>query len=1715
MYDLNYLSFKKIFSILLILLLFFTVSCVYAIDDNSSDIDDSKFFNVDQENNIMDESNFNYEISVDEETFEPYNDIDEFSDSNQNSDFVEELDSSDDMGTDFKEVPSNPRSKTSTKIVASSFTKRYLNGTNLVAYLKTTSGNPISGKTISINFSGTVYTRTTDSDGKVTLNIRAHPREYTTKISFAGDSTYEASSKTIKITVIKAFTNIITPSCIIKYYQNDTNLTTYLKDDYGNYLVNKTMKITLDGQDYYINTDSDGKIMLNLNMTKGFYEASIFFDGDNDYLGCYCPTNIQIIMHNTFFANVSKTIYSQGKFHFRLLSDGLAFPNQTVTLNVNGINYTTSTDDEGAGSFNLNLSQGLWKVNLTYDGHDDYDSCSGTGWINVTYDSMNFTLEEIINSSISLNDYVNNNISLPGQWEISGNNISMFEFSYLMAKVICNIEDDMNSSIVLPYIYRGCEYEDSIYSGTLTHFSYMNLIENIVLFAEMNSYMPSNASLSGEGIDFKTYTYSFTKILAFYNLTGFLPKKIGFDTDVNSSLNWTYSLNDIYYLVDDDFKPGLNEYYNGTNVSSFLYNEDSSTDIINCANNLTNGLASDNDKVEVLFNYVRDSIDYYFYTGSRGADYALVNGHGNSYDQDRLLAALCRAINIPVRFNQADNIIFRSGSILTQPWVQILIGDIWYVADPTSERNYLGIIYSWSAVNMTNLKQGNSFSNLSDVDIEGIPYNGFPNATVTYAFDDDYQFNDTVTDYGIGSSNFIQTDIYPMRSLTYLFSNDAVFDYGSASGNVLLIDEYGTPLANKNILFTIGEYSCNLTTDLWGYAYYNLNINPGNYTLFYSFDEDENYLHSAGNSTISIMKASSNISIINTDLSQDDYLSFIVLDYNNNPIFNQSVTISVGNRTYNLKTDLQGLAIVNDAFDFGSYCGNCLLNDSLMYDSCEYNFTFNVCPTFKFESEYEHLLHSGSQEINVSLVYKDIHLGGVDVSCKIINSQMEIVKEYILNSGDNGIIIIPTSDLEPGKYVVSYHCNPLTDIQPFAGQCDLYIAPDNLKIKSRFDIVENHIHQKGEYFAGRLLDDFGHPIANANVSIYINAINKTYYRLTDEDGRFRLAINLNTNNYSVFLSYLGDDDYKASNRISTIFASHTPNIAYTINMTLKNDITINNNHYNIPFGREIGIYKNGNLYKFTYDYNLSGATKLNHSVYYFLSMDDNKSAVNVSIDDPIRHSGFLLYSDGYNVLIRFLGYAYGDLDSFSAIFDGKGYGSKNISNVTILRNNQAIASFYFTSEIVTSVTNAFANSHNVNARNFIYYPIYTNFTLISSDDGLFDSILGVSSDTVEYLYYGDNSFNSGLNDSHWSSSVGFEAIETYLLNKGGKISDELMSDYLADYANFSSNNARKVAYESFLTALSYQWLNDKLADEISESYESTWFKNGYCLIGSYVNINGRGIDVHYSISFSSFDDYSRRLALTEYCLKSSLLEQYVVGLNGVSSSCAVSEILRGLLNGSEFICYYDNVTGRTFFGFPDNSSYFEFDDWGNVNTMISPFMYDGGISLGNFSFLQESNIVDELNNLLSAIFAPDILFGPIITSVLDNTKLGNLTLTYFSSFIESYIGYQVLIVGLSAIVVGLTAPVSVSLILGGVIVATGGTILIMHSNGVLEQPYNQTRYVLSGLDIISGGIGGKITEGICKFGLYGNSELLVDMWVLFTSTSINDVFKIIIEEYFS
>ncbi|MBE6496676.1 MAG: Ig-like domain repeat protein [Methanobrevibacter sp.] len=75
--------------------------------------------------------------------------------------------------------------------------------------LKTIKGSSIDGKTylaagkkVSLKINGKTYTGKTNAKGQVTFSLKITKKgKFTTKISFAGDKSYEASSKSIKITI--------------------------------------------------------------------------------------------------------------------------------------------------------------------------------------------------------------------------------------------------------------------------------------------------------------------------------------------------------------------------------------------------------------------------------------------------------------------------------------------------------------------------------------------------------------------------------------------------------------------------------------------------------------------------------------------------------------------------------------------------------------------------------------------------------------------------------------------------------------------------------------------------------------------------------------------------------------------------------------------------------------------------------------------------------------------------------------------------------------------------------------------------------------------------------------------------------------------------------------------------------------------------------------------------------------------------------------------------------------------------------------------------------------------------------------------------------------------------------------------------------------------------------------------------------------------------
>ena len=87
-------------------------------------------------------------------------------------------------------------------------------------------------------------------------------------------------------------------------------------------------------------------------------------------------------------------------------------------------------------------------------------------------------------------------------------------------------------------------------------------------------------------------------------------------------------------------------------------------------------------------------------------------------------------------------------------------------------------------------------------------------------------------------------------------------------------------------------------------------------------------------------------------------------------------------------------------------------------------------------------------------------------------------------------------------------------------------------------------YHDGRSFTGNLADSNGVPLAGMPVSIGINDV--VYNRITDENGRFSLAINLSPGLYPVFVKFTGSPGYLPSEAFSYVVVKNT---LYSYNLT--------------------------------------------------------------------------------------------------------------------------------------------------------------------------------------------------------------------------------------------------------------------------------------------------------------------------------------------------------------------------------------------------------------------------------------------------------------------------------------------------------------------------------------------------------------------------------------
>lgn len=204
----------------------------------------------------------------------------------------------------------------------------------------------------------------------ISLSIVSANENITDSNDYLIDDQITVSSE-INETVEKTNVNIETDD-FESYYNEKTELVSYLKDDTNQSLKNKTVKITVNGKTYEKTTNEGGKVTLPINLKPDTYKADINFEGDSKYNPVTTQTTLKIkklnlaIDANDFKTYVDSDLFFKAKIYNKLTNDTVS--NVSVLFKVYNTktkkysNYYATTDKNGIATLNKNLKVGSYKI---------------------------------------------------------------------------------------------------------------------------------------------------------------------------------------------------------------------------------------------------------------------------------------------------------------------------------------------------------------------------------------------------------------------------------------------------------------------------------------------------------------------------------------------------------------------------------------------------------------------------------------------------------------------------------------------------------------------------------------------------------------------------------------------------------------------------------------------------------------------------------------------------------------------------------------------------------------------------------------------------------------------------------------------------------------------------------------------------------------------------------------------------------------------------------------------------------------------------------------------------------------------------------------------------------------------------------------------------------------------------------------------------------
>ena len=580
-----------------------------------------------------------------------------------------------------------------TKLVTNTYT--YLKGdkkTIKVQLLNSLGYAPGKGQIIHFKVNNKKYTARTNAKGYAHIKLGSMAaKTYNVKYNFARTPYYKASSATSKLYVIPSKNPKYTVKSTTTFGHGAGTAFKVALTSGSVPLVNKQVTLTLNGSKYTKTTNSKGIVSLPINLDIGTYKITYTNKASSKVNSKTGSCSIKVVERvPTTIKWSSSTSFNSGTQTCKILvvdSNNKAVSGGTVKLTVNSKTYTATTASNGYATFKVSFSVGNYSVSYSFNGDNTNAPSSGSTNLNVKQVTT-ISIKNVISAAKTVKNYYQNYKKLPGSVSAGGITFTMPEFLYVLSQAIVQLGNSNTKDITVIFGVKapGSPTGDQINSRQLTKANYLTVAKNVANYIKEHNQAPNYASSAVGKIIYEELIDAASRIVAYYgDNKNTLPNYVtinygsGGDSTSGTGLNEKNTIKDLapYLKATTNCQVG-------------------NAKIKNIVNSLTKDLKTDSAKANAIYNYVRDKIAYSFYYNTKhGAVGTLDAKSGNCVDQAHLLVAMFRTAGLPARYVHGT-CVFSSGSTYGHVWAQVLIGDTWTVADPTSNRNSLGKIANWN-----------------------------------------------------------------------------------------------------------------------------------------------------------------------------------------------------------------------------------------------------------------------------------------------------------------------------------------------------------------------------------------------------------------------------------------------------------------------------------------------------------------------------------------------------------------------------------------------------------------------------------------------------------------------------------------------------------------------------------------------------------------------------------------------------------------------------------------------------------------------------------------------------------------------------------------------------------------------------------------------------------------------------------------------------------